>query len=153
MPSKKANVSWRNVLSEFAFLRSSSVSFRNRLNLPREPKHVAEHHQGALQVKRRGHEIDWPRLDPPEIASRYLHCIADRVSGPLLEEETLARDAGLGDEICHHRGLALSGRRTVAMAAGGDDREARPLLREVRRRAGARGRGLGWLPVNGKATT
>src|SRR5438445_8786919 len=128
------------------------VFSRNRLNLPREPQHVAEHHQGALQMKRRGHEIDWPRLDPREIASRYLHCIADRVSGPLLEEETLARDAGLGDEICHHRGLAFGGRGAVAVTAGRDDREARSFLCEMRRGSGARGRGGRWFPVRRKAT-
>jgi len=91
-------------------------------------------------MKRRGHEVDRPRLDPREVARRHLDRVADRVSGTLLEEETLARHAGRGDEIGDDRGLALGGRGSVAVAAGRDDREARSFLREVRRGAGARAR-------------
>src|SRR5438093_6771288 len=38
----------------------------NGLHLPAKPEHVAEDHQSALQVKRRRHQIDRPRLDPRE---------------------------------------------------------------------------------------
>src|SRR2546430_14147719 len=41
---------------------------RNRLYLPGEPEHVAEHHQRALQAQWRGHEGDRPGLDPPAVA-------------------------------------------------------------------------------------
>jgi hypothetical protein len=72
----------------------------------------------------------------PEVAGRDQHRVADGVARLVLEDHALTRDAVPYQPIRHPLRLADRVRHTVeaALAAGEDEGEQRPLVREHRRR-------------------
>src|SRR5207237_6742104 len=106
---------------------------RDGLYLTGEAEDVPEHDERAFEVEGRGHQIKRTWLDPREVPRRDLDAVADGVPRALLEEDALARHAGRGHEAGHDGGFALRWCGTIAMAARGDDGQARAVRRELSR--------------------